>query len=47
MTSEIMHLWAKVIFRAGMPEHCLGIEKKTNNNFHEKQQIKKIKPFEY
>ena len=28
MTSEIMHLRAEVIFRAGIPVHCLGIDKK-------------------
>ena len=28
MSSEIMLLWAKVFFRAGMPVHCLGIDKK-------------------
>ena len=30
MTSEITHLWAcdKVIFRTGIPVHCLGIVKK-------------------
>ena len=29
MTSEITHLWAcdKVIFRTGIPVHCLGIDK--------------------
>ena len=30
MTSKITHLWAcdKVIFRTGIPVHCLGLDKK-------------------
>ena len=37
MTSEITHLWAcdKVIFRTEIPVHCLGIDKKKNDNFHQ------------
>ena len=52
MTSEIMHLRAKVFYKAGMPVRCLGINKKETIFMKiwwssEKQQIRKIKPFKY
>ena len=54
MTSEITHLWAsdKVTFRTEIQVYCLGIDKITTIFikilcFSQKQQIWKIKPFEY
>ena len=38
MTSEITHLWAcdKVIFKTGIPVHCLGIDKRKERQFSSK-----------